>query len=119
MINKDWPEFNGNEILGRDKTCPMCGKEFLMKREYAYKREERGKMTFFCSWHCLREYDRKHEGHGIAHGQGKDPNRHAKEIMKMLKDGWETSMIMRELRVTKGTVQYYRRKLFPKEETDE
>ena len=61
----------------------MCGKKFLTRGEYAYRREKRGKVTFFCSWHCLRAYDEKTQKK-IGHGKGKDPSRYAKQIMDFI-----------------------------------
>ena len=42
------------------RKCPVCGKKFESGRKYAYKREHRhNNFYYFCSWHCLREYEKK------------------------------------------------------------
>lgn len=41
------------------RKCPVCGKRFECGTLYAYKRARRHNMFFyFCSWKCLRQYDR-------------------------------------------------------------
>ena len=55
--------------------CKVCGKDFYIpnKREWAYKRGYgghgkgcTGKEKFFCSWSCLRVYDKKMEDAKMA-----------------------------------------------------
>lgn len=42
------------------RKCPVCGKRFESGKQYAYKREHRhNNFYYFCSWHCLREYEKK------------------------------------------------------------
>ena len=45
------------------KKCRVCGKTFdvLWPEMWRYKRGTDAKYTYFCSWKCLREYDRKAE----------------------------------------------------------
>ena len=46
-------------------TCKRCGKKFEAGLEYAYKIEVyHGRIIWFCSWHCLREYRKKNEKAG-------------------------------------------------------
>ena len=41
------------------RKCPVCGKRFESGVMYAYKREKRhNSYHYFCSWHCLRQFDR-------------------------------------------------------------
>lgn len=41
-----------------ETVCHECGKTFdRLGVEWAYKRGER----FFCSWHCMRAFDREKE----------------------------------------------------------
>lgn len=55
------------ERLPLDKCCE-CGKEFFIpvRADWAYKRlrklsDATDEVRYFCSWHCLREYDKKRE----------------------------------------------------------
>ena len=43
------------------KQCPICGKEFcvLYPDMYRYKRTDRNQLKYFCSWSCLREFDKQ------------------------------------------------------------
>lgn len=53
----DWPE---------PKQCHECGKDiyiYCRLQDYAYKRPQGSETDYdtkyFCSWHCLRAYDRR------------------------------------------------------------
>ena len=50
------------------KKCRECGKTFdvLWPEMYRYKRGTGTNYTYFCSWGCLRAYDRKTEGKEMA-----------------------------------------------------
>lgn len=45
------------------RKCKNCGKNFESRYEYAYKRNrEYGKgQYYFCSYSCMREYDKNME----------------------------------------------------------
>lgn len=47
----------GSWLLPKEKKCPVCGKGFYSTTEWVYKVDE----TFFCTWSCLREHERKME----------------------------------------------------------
>lgn len=38
--------------------CANCKKLFFKSYEHAYKFNLYSKILFFCSWHCLREYEK-------------------------------------------------------------
>lgn len=50
-------------------TCAECGKHFFVpfRSDWVYKRARRvsvdaaEEQLYFCSWHCLRAYDKKME----------------------------------------------------------
>lgn len=57
---------------GAFRTCPQCGKRFYVAElgDWAYKRYLQGtaesnygknQKVWFCSWHCIRAYDRETE----------------------------------------------------------
>lgn len=49
------------------RKCAQCGKNFESRMEYAYKVERRkGKKLYyyFCSWHCLRQYEKNKQVNG-------------------------------------------------------
>lgn len=39
----------------KEKTCPMCGKNFIFRNEWAYKTRYGDHVTNYCSWTCLRK----------------------------------------------------------------
>lgn len=45
--------------------CYQCGKEFFpaVPTEWGYKRDD-GRIRYFCSWPCLRDYDKGIPRHG-------------------------------------------------------
>lgn len=67
-------ELNGLYALGVDTKCPMCGKIFLRPDiDWGYKRWTENKAIYFCSWTCLRKFEKKHPkrdcvGHGTYGG---------------------------------------------------
>ena len=46
----------------KEKKCAVCGKDMYAGEEWAYKRRDgKGKPKWFCSYKCMREYDKKNE----------------------------------------------------------
>ena len=45
----------------KTKICPVCGREFIVAPNHAYKRNIHKKTTLICSYHCLLEFDRQRE----------------------------------------------------------
>ena len=45
--------------IGRLKKCKICGKEFYVFGEYAYKKVKQKKLCFYCSWSCFRKDNKK------------------------------------------------------------
>lgn len=44
---------------GQEKTCPMCRNTFIVYGEqWGYKMHG----IYFCSWHCLRDYENGGDG---------------------------------------------------------
>ena len=48
------------------RKCEKCGKKFEASKDWAYKlpRRTRSTIPYFCSWKCLREYEK-----GNRHGR--------------------------------------------------
>ena len=53
---------DGTDWLG-GKVCPVCGKQFavLYPHLWRYKRPRRSGEDYFCSWGCLRAWDKEGE----------------------------------------------------------
>lgn len=58
---KDRPTINKSIGLTAD-TCAECGKRFEHTLEHAYRRRTDGRQKLFCSYHCMRAFDRRTEG---------------------------------------------------------
>ena len=43
-------------------TCAECGKRFEHTQEHAYRRRTDGRQKLFCSYSCMRAFDRRTEG---------------------------------------------------------
>ena len=57
---KDRPTINKSIGLTAD-TCAECGKRFEHTQEHAYRRRTDGRQKLFCSYHCMRAFDRRTE----------------------------------------------------------
>lgn len=46
--------------FAQERKCPVCGKTFIMPdaEQWAYRVTDGRKKRSYCSWHCLREYER-------------------------------------------------------------
>ena len=45
-----------------EKKCPVCGKLFIARDDWAFKRPDKYRtQRFICSWSCLKKYDEKHQ----------------------------------------------------------
>jgi YHS domain-containing protein len=58
----------------RGAKDPVCG--MTVDRDKAVRKAVGGEVLYFCSGHCLEQYDRGASGHG-APGQGRGHNAHA------------------------------------------
>lgn len=48
--------------LYNSRICPVCKKEFYtINDSWGYKKKWRDTTTYFCSWHCLRDQEKKDE----------------------------------------------------------
>ena len=61
-------EYRGDRTYGTLMICPECRKEFYCTNqgERAYKRTSDNKRTTFCSWGCMRKYDKREEEKAAA-----------------------------------------------------
>ena len=53
---------NDKIIALMERKCPVCGKTFIVRyvKDYVYKTTYNSKTKVFCSWGCLRKYEKKH-----------------------------------------------------------
>lgn len=43
------------------RECFHCGKEFIPGVKHLYKKREKGKVKIFCSWNCMRAFEKEKE----------------------------------------------------------
>jgi YHS domain-containing protein len=45
----------------KERICPICGKRFYVHEvaSHIYKKQEQGKTQIFCSWGCMRTYEKR------------------------------------------------------------
>lgn len=89
-------------ILESEKKCPICGKTFIARQEYVYKRIGKNKMNYMCSWTCLNKWDEEHDRR-----KGRKPNEDMIEnIKRMAREGKTAVQISDELGVNVRRVRY-------------
>ena len=99
------------KIFGADRNCHVCGKPFLVRNDdYVYKRQKNTKIFYFCSWSCMRTYDRTEETR-----KGRQPTHYINQIYEMLEDGVNAREIADRLGINQTTVKYYRDRWSPGE----
>ena len=50
------------DLLYREKICTMCGKKFFQQSsDWAYRRYDGKFEKMFCSWRCVREWEKGHK----------------------------------------------------------
>lgn len=57
-------KFNlSTDSLGVQKTCPQCGKEFLVHsmNSHAYTTSDNSVKKYFCSYSCVNKYREEHK----------------------------------------------------------
>lgn len=85
---------------GRARKCDVCKKEFIWHDDWAYKMTSGYKVRMFCSWHCLRDYQRRHESNKQT----------GKDIYKAIQDGLNDKEIAELLNVDHSRIAYWRDK---------
>lgn len=89
-------------ILESEKKCPICGKLFMARPEYVYKRVTKNRVNYMCSWKCLNMYDDEHDRR-----KGRKPNQNViDEIKRLAKEGRTAGQISDELGVNVRRVRY-------------
>ena len=50
------------DLLFREKKCPQCGKKFYQQSSsWAYRKYIGPAEKVFCSWKCVREWEKGHK----------------------------------------------------------
>ena len=91
------------------KRCLVCGKKYFVEilELWAYKRSTAAGTKYFCSWRCLREYDRNQaniEARKVLTGR-------AAQIKAMVNQGLTDAEISKQIGVKESTVYRWRYKI--------
>ena len=101
---KGGQKMDEQDLVGRERKCPVCGKVFiLVDDEWAYKRVHGHKQMYFCSWGCMGKYDNTRPKK-VAIDQRED-------LIRMLKEGKGVSEIVRTLGVDRSKVKYWKERV--------
>lgn len=88
-------------LFGNERKCEVCGKEFLIRPDWVYKRQAGDGYKVFCSWGCMREWEKRKP----------DRRDQAEKIRQALEDGLTVGEIVRLLSVDRRVVMYWEKKL--------
>ena len=88
-----------------EKNCVKCGKTFEMPcGDWAYKKYKGRGIQYFCSWKCIREWEKEHE----------KPARKIDErekIIQALSDGLSVKEVSVLLDVDASKVSYWKKRM--------
>ena len=84
-----------------EHDCQQCGKQFIPTSMWVYKRTKGNVIKYFCSWHCLKEWDEAHVKKNCKPGKHKD------EIIELLESGMSRAKVAEQLGVSVPMVAYY------------
>ena len=87
--------------FGYEKQCALCGKEFIVHDEWAYRSHKGDGAMLFCSWSCLQAW----------RGNRKSKIERREQVIQAIKDGLTTNEICKLLNEEPRTVLYWRKKL--------
>ena len=89
-------------LFGNERHCAVCGKEFLIYPDWAYKKKVGDGDKVFCSWGCMRAWEAKRKGNRADQ---------AEAIRKAIQDGLTVQEITALLSVDRRVVIYWEKKL--------
>ena len=87
--------------FGYEKQCALCGKEFIVHDEWAYRSNKCDGAMLFCSWSCLQAW---------RENRGSKAERREK-LIQAINDGLTTSEICKLLNEEPRNILYWRKKL--------
>ena len=50
---------NLRNLLGHERKCDVCKKQFIIHPGWVYKKGVGDGTKVFCSWHCLRNFEKR------------------------------------------------------------
>ena len=89
----------------KEKKCVICKKGIIAGQDWVYKTGSSHNLQYFCSWHCLRDYEKN-----WSKKKGSKVSRREK-IIEAIQTGKDAKTIANELHVDRTNVIYWQRKL--------
>ena len=91
------------DLTFKERECWRCGKQFIVHNadEWVFRREVRRRDRLFCSWSCVKAFDRE---------KGSKADRRDK-IIEALKDGLSVNEVVNMLDADRAKVVYWKNKL--------
>lgn len=94
---------SSNSFLPPEKVCAICKKVFYARENmYAYKRGYDNNKKFFCSYGCMRAYDKQE-----AAKKRSKQNAKKDDILRLRNAGKTRREVASMLGITEDTVEYY------------
>ena len=91
----------GKELIGREHKCPICGKVFIKKEGWVFKRTIAKHEKDFCSWGCMRKFE-------VEKGTKIDRR---ERIIQAIKDGLSNREISSLLDEDQTKINYWRKRI--------
>ena len=90
-----------NGLSGMERKCHICGRVFMYRADWAYKKGMGDGIKLFCSWSCMRKYEKR------------KPDRisRTQKIQQALADGLNPKEIADLLAIDSRQVAYWQRKM--------
>lgn len=92
---------NLDALVGKERRCKVCGKVFIIKPEWVYKKGVGDGTVVFCSWGCLRKWESRRKPKGEQR----------EAVIQAIRDGLTIREICDLLSVDSRVVYYWTKKL--------
>ncbi len=91
-------------VLPMERCCAICGSKFLGADQWVFKRNRH----WFCSWGCLREYEK---GKTVKRNNNRLTRMDREKVIQMLQIGLSPKHVAEKMGLTINAVVYYQTKL--------
>ena len=85
----------------KDRKCCICSKAFVMRDDWVFKRTSGQRTKYFCSWTCMRKWDKSH----------RSMTERKEAVQIAISTGKSVDEIARELNEDKTMVAYWYRRM--------
>ena len=92
---------NMEKILGREHKCDCCGKGFILRPGWSYKKGTADNVKLFCSWSCLRKWEKARPSKAEQRAR----------LIELLMQGKTPSEIVKTENIDYKSVWYWKKKI--------